>query len=67
MARDKAEMYPLLWLIILAHLLLSWSMNRSIILLIFRLEENSGAYVQFAAMYTNGNGERRIRTINYKF
>jgi hypothetical protein len=31
------------------------------------LDENAGAYIQFALMYTTGLGERRIRVINYKF
>jgi len=26
-----------------------------------------GAFLQFAMMYTNGRGERRIRVINYKY
>lgn len=32
-----------------------------------RLEEHIGAFAQFAAMYTSGSGERRIRVINFKF
>lgn len=32
-----------------------------------KLDENAGAYIQFALMYTTGLGERRIRVINYKF
>ena len=38
-----------------------------VIQLLYRLEESPGAFLQFAMMYTNGKGERRIRVINYRY
>lgn len=32
-----------------------------------RIEDNGGAYLQFAMMYTNGSGQRKIRIINYRY
>ena len=32
-----------------------------------RIEDIGGAYLQFAMMYTNGNGQRKIRIINYRY
>ncbi len=35
--------------------------------MIYRIEESNSAYLQYAMMYTTGEGERRIRIINYRY
>ena len=32
-----------------------------------RIDENSSAFLQYAMMFTTGDGERRVRILNYRY